>query len=299
MIHNQKLSGRGALFLAALIWGISFVLMDFTLASVPTLYILAIRFSGAAVILLIAGARGLKKLDRGYVGYGALMGVVLFLAYAFQTYGLERTTPGKNAFLTVFYCIIVPFLYWLVNKKRPDRYNITAAFIGLVGVGLISLDNRLTLGLGDGLTLICGLLFAVHIIVTHRALEGRSVVLLTMLQFAAAGILAGILALIFEPAPRSIPVNTIWMLAFMTVVSTALCLFLQVFGQKHTPPAQASVIMTFEAVFGAAASVLFCHERLTIQLCAGFVLTFSAVVISETKLRFLRRKRHENKEMIG
>ena len=144
------------MFLATMIWGISFVLMDFTLNSVPTLFILTIRFTGAAVILFFAGIRELKKLDWGTVGYGALMGCALFLAYTFQTYGLERTTPGKNAFLTAFYCIIVPFLYWILHKKRPDRYNITAAVIGLFGVGLISLDGRFTMGLGDGLTLICG-----------------------------------------------------------------------------------------------------------------------------------------------
>ncbi len=299
MIHNKKALGRGALFLAALIWGVSFVLMDVTLESVSTLYILAIRFSGAALIMLIAGIRELKKLDWRYVGGGVLMGVVLFLAYAFQTYGLERTTPGKNAFLTAVYCIIVPFLYWFVSKKKPDRFNISAAIVGLVGVGLISLNENLTLGLGDGLTLICGFLLAVHIIVTNKALEGRSVILLTMLQFAAAGIISGILAFIFEPAPINVPQGTVWMLVFMTVVSTALCIFLQVFGQKHTPPSQSSIIMTFEAVFGAASSVIFCSEVITGKLLAGFVLTFTAVFISETKLGFFsRRKRKPQKELI-
>jgi drug/metabolite transporter (DMT)-like permease len=297
--NSKKLLGRGALLLTTLIWGISFVLMDFTLDSVPVLYILAIRFIGAAVILLLASVRALRRLDWRTVGYGALMGTVLFLAYAVQTYGLARTTPGKNAFLTAFYCIIVPFLYWLVRHKRPDRYNISAAALGLIGVGLISLNNRLTLGLGDGLTLICGFFYAVHIIVTNRALEGRSVVLLTAVQFTAAGVLATVLAFIFEPMPTVIPVSTVWILVFLTVACTALCLFLQVFGQKHTPPSQAAVILTFESVFGAASSVLFANEILTPKLIAGFVLMFVAVFVSETKLSFFRRKKRiEQEEMI-
>ena len=285
------------MFLATMIWGVSFVLMDVTLNSVPTLFILTIRFTGAAAILFFAGIRELKKLDWGTVGYGAVMGVALFLAYAFQTYGLERTTPGKNAFLTAVYCIIVPFLCWLTYKKRPDRYNISAAVIGLLGVGLISLDGRLTPALGDALTLICGFFFAVHIIVTNKALLGRSVVLLSMVQFAVAGIISGVLAFIFEPVPRHIPMNTVCILAFMTVASTALCIFLQIFGQKHTPPAQTSVIMTFEAVFGAASSVIFSGEILTPKLTAGFILMFTAVIISETKLSFLKRVK-KKKELI-
>ncbi len=298
MIHNKKVLGRSAIFLATLIWGISFVLMDFTLDSVSTLYILAIRFSGAAVIMLLVGIPQLKKLNWGYVGGGVMMGIVLFLAYAFQTYGLDRTTPGKNAFLTAVYCIIVPFLYWFFNKKKPDRYNISAAFIGLIGVGLISLDSRLTLGLGDGLTLICGFFFALHIIIANKALNGRSVVLLSILQFATAGIISGVLAFIFEPVPTNIPVNTLWMLVFMTAASTALCTFLQVYGQKHTPPSQTSIIMTFEAVFGAASSVIFCNEVITPRLAFGFILTFTAVIISETKLNFFNKQKRK-KELVG
>lgn len=296
MTDNKKNLGRAALFLATLIWGISFVLMDFALNSVSTLYILAFRFLGAAVILLLAGVRTIKKLDWPTVGGGALMGVVLFTAYAIQTYGLMWTTPGKNAFLTASYCIIVPFLYWFINKKRPDRYNIMAAIIGLGGVGLISLSSNLQLGLGDGLTLICGFFFAVHIVVTNRAVGNRSVVLLTMIQFAVAGIIAAVLALIFEPVPQNVPVATIWNLIFMAVASTALCIFLQVYGQKHTPPSQASVIMTFEALFGAAASVVFCGEALSLKLGFGFLLSFAAFIISETKLGFLKKKRQ--REMI-
>lgn len=291
MTDKKKNLGRAALLLATLIWGISFVLMDLALNSISTLYILAFRFLGAAVILLIAGFRELKKLNWRYAGAGALMGTVLFTAYAFQTYGLTMTTPGKNAFLTAVYCIIVPFLYWFVNKKRPDRYNIMAAVVGLAGVGLISLNDNFQLGSGDALTLVCGFFYAVHIIVTNKAVENRSPALLTMLQFAAAGIIAGVLALIFEPAPQSIPPATILNLVFMAFASTALCIFLQVYGQKHTPPAQASVIMTFEALFGATASVIFCGEALSLRLGLGFLLSFAAFIISETKLGFLKKRK--------
>lgn len=291
MTDNKKNLGRAALFLATLIWGISFVLMDLTLENISTMYILAVRFCGAAVILLIVGFKELKKLDKRTLGGSVLMGVVLLAAYAFQTYGLKLTTPGKNAFLTSVYTIVVPFIYWLIIKKRPDRYNISAAVLCLCGVGLISLDGNLRVGLGDGLTLVCGLLYAVHIVLCGAIVENRSPVLVSMLQFAVAGILAAVCAFLFEPFPVHVPVRTIWALGFMTVMSTALCLSLQVFGQKHTPTSQASVIMAFEAVFGAAASVLMTGELLSFKLFCGFLLTFLAVIVSETKLDFLKRKK--------
>ena len=279
------------MLVATFLWGGSFVLIDFTLDNVSPLFIIAVRFLGAAVVVFFAGIRKLKMLDWRTVGYGALMGTVLFFAQAFATYGLERTTPGKNAFLTATYCIIVPFLCWILYNKKPDRYNISAAVVGLAGIGLISLDERLTMGLGDGLTLIGGFFFALHIIVTSKALESRSVVLLTMVQFAVTGIISAVLTLLYDPVPKSLPVNTIWMLVFLAVVSTALCILLQIYGQKYTPPSQAAIFLAFEAVFGTVFSILFRDEVLTLKLAAGFFLMFFAVIISETKLKGLRVNR--------
>jgi drug/metabolite transporter (DMT)-like permease len=287
----NSLLGRGALFLATIIWGVAFVLMDFTLGSVTTLYLLAFRFTGAAVIMLLVSFKSLKKIDRHYLRGGALMGLVLFLAYVIQTYGLTFTTPGKNAFLTASYCIMVPFIYWITNKIRPDRYNISAAFIGLIGVGLISVSQRLSVNTGDALTLVCAFFFAMHIVVSGRVVGGRNILLLCLIQFAVAGILSGVGAFLFEPFPQNVPASTMLMLVFLTVVATALCLLLQIFGQKHTPPSQTSVIMTFEAVFGILSSLIAGREMLSVKLVIGFMLTFTAVIISETKLKFLKRNK--------
>lgn len=290
MIQNKKLLGRSSLLLATLIWGLSFVLMDLALGTLQTMFILAIRFSGAAVIMLIIGCRELKKLDKKYIGGGVLMGVLLLTSYIFQTYGLAHTTPGKNAFLTSVYCIIVPFLAWFVEKKKPDRFNVIAAFVCVGGIGLISLKSDLSVGLGDGLTLVGGFFFAFHILACSHFIKGRSAILMSMIQFATAGILAWVGTLVFEPFPTSISLQAGLNLAFLTLMPTALCLFLQIFGQKHTPPSQAAIIMTLEAVFGVVASILLTGELMSFKLFCGFLLTFAAVIISETKLSFLRRK---------
>ena len=281
--------GRIALLSAAFLWGVSFVVMKNILTNVSTLYILAIRFCGAALILLPACIHKLKKLDRVYLRSGALMGGALLLGYVFQTYGLSLTTPGKNAFLTSAYCIIVPFLYWVFIKKKPDRYNVTAAVICIAGIGFISLDGGLSIGAGDVLTIICGFFYALHILVTAQAVAERDPVALAMIQFFIAGVIALICALIFESPPSGVGAADVLSLVFLTAVSTAGCLLMQVFGQKYTPPSQASVIMTFEAVFGALSSVVLFGELLTVRLAIGFALTFAAVIVSETKLNFLKK----------
>ena len=109
------------IILATIIWGSSFVVMKSSVDVLPTFWLLAIRFSFAALVLSLVFWKRWKVLDRQYLIGGAIMGFCLFVAYAFQTFGLARTTPGKNAFLTAVYCVIVPFLYWVIAKRRPDR----------------------------------------------------------------------------------------------------------------------------------------------------------------------------------
>ncbi len=291
MNNNKANLGRTCLILTTLIWGSSFVILKSALDSITPLWVLAIRFSGAAILMLIACLPRLKKLDKRYVTGGCLMGLCLAAAYILQTYGLVYTTPGKNAFLTTTYCILVPFLYWVISGKRPDKYNIIAALVCLVGVGFVCLGNDLSINIGDMLTILCGLFYGLHIIVTSRTAENRDPVLITMLQFATAAVVCFIGAVLFEPAPHDIGSGTWLSIAYMTFICTGLCYILQTVGQKYTPPSQTAVILTLESVFGSAISVILGVESLTFNIALGFFLIFIAIITSETKLDFLNKKR--------
>ncbi|NCB73983.1 MAG: DMT family transporter [Clostridia bacterium] len=292
--RKNAILGRAALLITTLIWGTSFVVLKNTISSanpVPTLYILAFRFSGAAVLLALVFVKQLKSLDKKYIINGIVLGALLFGGYTVQTYGLLYSTPSKNAFLTAAYCVLVPFIAWFIYKKRPDKYNVIATVVCLVGVGFVSLKNDKTVELGDLLTLCCSVFYAVHIVLTSKYIKGRSVALLTMVQFATAGVLSWISALATTPFPREMSAANVWSIIYLCVMCTAVCFLFQTFGQKHTPPSTAAIILTLESVFGAAFSVLINHEKLTPKLLSGFVLIFIAVIICETKLGFFKKRK--------
>ena len=176
------------LLLAALIWGSSFFVMKGAVDVIPTFYLLAIRFTGGAVLLGLVCWKRWRQFTPDYLWRGAVIGGFLFLAYSVQTFGLERTTPSKNAFLTAVYCVIVPFLYWAVARRRPDRYNILAAVLCVAGVGLVSLSGDLTVNAGDALTLCCAVFYASHIVAVAKVSPGKDIYLLTVFQFAFAAL---------------------------------------------------------------------------------------------------------------
>lgn len=282
--------GTAALFATTLIWASSFIILKKTLDTVPVMWVLALRFTGAAVILALFALPSLKKIDRTCVYYGVAMGVVLSAAYILQTFGLYYTTPGKNAFLTSTYCVLVPFLCWALYKKRPDGYNIAAAFLCIVGMALSSLNGDMSLGLGDGLTMLCGAFYALQIIVTDKAVHDRSVLHLTMIQFASAAVVCWVGVLFSGPFPVDAPASSWWSVVYMCVMCTCICFVLQAFGQRYTPPNTAAIILTLESVFGTILSMIFYHEQISLRVAAGFVLIFAAVLVSETKLAFLRKR---------
>jgi len=290
---QMKLIARLLILAATIIWGSTFFIMKDTLDTVDLQFLLAFRFTVAAVVLALVFWKRWKQVSAAYWWRGAVMGVLLYAAYTVQNLGLMGTTPGKNAFFTAVYCIIVPFLYWVVDKRlRPDRFNVLAALLCIVGIGFVSWDGGFALSLGDGLTLISGLLYACHIAATFRFTQGRDVFLLTVIQFGATAVCCWIGTGFTGGVPvGGLPARAWWVLIYLAVAATTLALLFQNVGQKYTSPSSAAVLLALEAPFGVLFSVVFTEERPTPFMYFGFLLIFVAVLCSETKFSFLRKKK--------
>ncbi len=294
-MEKRSLWSKLALLSASLIWGSSFFMMKNSVDVFPMFALLGIRFSIGCGLLCLIFMKRLKRVTPKTLWRGALLGLLLFLAYTLQTLGLMGTTPGKNAFLTAIYCIMVPFLFWLVSRRKPDIYNCLAGILCLLGIGLVSLQGDFTIGLGDGLTMLGGVMYAVHIVAVAIVSRDEDPVLLTLVQFGAAAVLSWGFSLPLETFPASIPVESWTGLIYLAVFATTAALLLQNVGQKYTHPAAASILLSLESVFGVIFSMIFYGEALTARLVAGFLLIFFSVIVSETKLKFLFKPAQEQK----
>lgn len=287
---NNAMGGRLALLTAAVIWGSSFIVMKDALADVPVFQLLAIRFTLGGLLLALLFRKRLIASGPAVLRHGAVCGVLLLAAYATQTYGLITTTPGTNAFLTAVYCVLVPFMAWGLYRKKPTAYNWAAAVMCIVGIGLISLSGDLSIGQGEALTLLSGVLYALHIMALSRYGESDDPISLTIAQFGFVAALSWCCTLLFEQG-ASFPAPAVWpQLLYLTVLATAVTLVCQSVGQSLTPPSQSAILLSLESVFGVLFSVLLGREELTLQLGCGFALIFVSVIVSETQLSFLRRK---------
>lgn len=282
------------IILATLIWGSSFVIVKDTTDVVSPAWILVVRFSLATLILAIVfvGKRGLY-FKREYVGYGALFGLLLFMAYYLQTLGITDTTPGKNAFLTGTYCVMVPFFAWGIVRKRPRVLNIVSAFMCIGGIGLVSLNAGLTMSFGDLLTLCCAVFYALHICFVSKFAEGRDIYVLTMWQFFFVAVFSLLFGAMFEAPPRweTLGMGTWASLLYLGIACTTLALLFQNMGQQKLPPSTASLLLSLESPFGVAFSVALGAEMLTLRMVCGFALIFGAILVSELMPSFLEKRK--------
>lgn len=298
---NERRRGvlsRLALFGAAIVWGSSFFVIKGAVDYLPPATLQAVRFSVGALVLGAIFWKKVKRLTGSDWLRGLLVGAFLGAASLVQNVGIQDTTPGKNAFLTCVYCIIVPFMFWGVRGERPQAKRFVAAVLCLAGIGLVSLTQRLTIGRGDLLTLAGGVLYACHIVSVATAGEDMDPVALSVMQFASAALFSWIYALTFEGSPASFDWSVWPQVMYLALASTTLGYLLQVVGQKNAPPAAASLILSLESVFGVLFSVLFYGEQMTGRLVLGFAVIFLSVLISETDLTALpvfrrRGKGHE------
>ncbi|TAH64367.1 MAG: EamA family transporter [Anaerolineaceae bacterium] len=284
-----KTASKIALFGASIIWGSSFLVVKSSMDSMQPHTLLAIRFTIGSLLLCAIFYKRLKLLNKDYLISGGILGAFLFIAYSIQTIGIIGTTPGKNAFLTAIYCVIVPYLYWIVNKKKPDKYNIIAAILCLTGIGFVSLNSDLRIQYGDAFSLISGFFYAAHMVAISKLAKDRDPVLLTIVQFIYTAIISWVVTLLFEDLPKTFSPNAIGELLYLAIFATAIALLLQNIGQKYTKPAQASIILSLEAVFGVIFSVIFFKEEISPKLFIGFLFIFIAILTSETKWSFLKK----------
>lgn len=296
----RTLSSFG-LLATALIWGFAFVIVKNSLDLIPPIYMLAFRFTIASAALALVLVKRLRHITKADIKSGAVLGAFLFFAYAVQTVGCQYTTAGKNAFLTTIYVIIVPFLHWLINRKRPDRYAVIGAFTAIVGIGLLSLQGEGGIQIGDLLTLLCGFGFAIHIVYIDKYTEKQDPVILTLLQLSFAALFSWILAPVIDggfPAEAIRP-QIITSMLYLGLLSTLLGFLLQNVCQKYTAPSTASLLLSFESVFGVLFSAIFLQEQMTPRMLTGCLLMFVAVLLVETHFSFItnhfkRRIHHEH-----
>ena len=287
---SRQLKADIALGLCTLLWGATFVVVKDALAYASVFAFMAVRFVLAALLMAVIYHKALRRLTGVEVWAGVQIGFLMFAGYAFQTFGLTRTTPSKAAFITGSGVVLVPVLMALFWGRRINRWVWAGALAALVGLYYLTVPTAgfTELNTGDLLVFVCAVIFALHIIFVGRYSPYHSVGALSFLQVATTALLT-LLVLPVAVLTGWEPLRLAWkgeLLAAVlvtAVLATAVAFSVQVWAQQSTTATHTAILFSLEPVFAALTSYAVLGERLGARALLGAGLILVGILLAELK----------------
>lgn len=269
-----------ALIAVCALWGYTFVVIKDALELMPPFLYLGIRFAlGAAALALIGGLRGLRKDE---LRAGTILGLVLAAGYAFQETGLQYTSVSNAGFITGLFVVLTPVVGAVALRRLPSKPALAGVALATVGIVLLAMPERFALNKGDGLELLCALLFAVHIFLLGRLTTGMSALRLATVQLGVTALLCTAISIPVERTGFDIGDGFLWYVLLLTGIGgSAVAFFVQTRAQQHISPTRTAIILAAEPVFAGISGALFAGDRIGARGFAGALLIMAAIVVAD------------------
>ena len=291
----NKTKNTFLLLLTAFIWGVAFVAQSVGMDYVGPLTFNASRFIIGAIFLIpcITFLDKLKEKEnqaacknipaapqnkKVLITGGICCGIAIAAASALQQYGIAYTTVGKAGFITALYIVIVPIL-GIFLKRKPRLIIWFSVLLALVGLYFLCMTDSLSFSKGDTLVLLCAFVFSLHIMIIDHFSPMVDGVRMSCIQFAVAGVLCGIPALIFEHPTFSSLIAAWAPILYAGILSCGVAYTLQIVAQKNYDPTVASLLLSLESVFSVLAGWVILHQALSPREIFGCVLVFIAIIL--------------------
>ena len=287
MERNRKVEVVASIILAvvALVWGTTYAVIKDTLSVVQPFSLMMFRFVFSALILSLMYLKKFKTIKSVDLKRGVIIGIFMFLAFYFLIVSIRFTTASKFSFIVGAYVLIVPFLSWVINKTKLDRYAIVGAILATIGLAFLTMERGAVFNLWDLVAGCCSFFFAAHMIAIEKYSGDSDPILLTIIQFITTAVLFIILTGIKEGYDFTVLPEIKWTLGYLVIISTIIPFAIQNIVQRYISSTSTALILTLQSAFGSIFAVYYLDERMTKQMIIGCLLIFIAIVFQETKLK--------------
>jgi drug/metabolite transporter (DMT)-like permease len=285
---DRKLRADLGLMFCSLIWGVSFVVVKYALAHISVFLFLAVRFSIAAILMVLLRPQLLAQIESQEIFAGMRLAFFMFAGYCFQTAGLQCTTASKSGFVTGSSVVLVPLLLGIFWGRRLTPWIYGGAFAALIGLYFLTVpeEGLRYLNRGDVLTFVAAGFYAIHIILVGEYTQEHSVSALSLIQVAGCALMAwpltGVVAAIhWQPVRFEWGWPLILAITVCAVFATAVAFTVQLWAQQFTSPGHAAILFALEPVFAVVTSYFVLQERLSARSMKGAGLVVAGILIAE------------------
>ena len=273
----------------AIVWGITFLMVQDAINTTPVYAFLFFRFAIASVLMFFIAYKFLNKINKKTIFYGIVLGILLFSAFATQTFGLTYTKSSIVAFITGLNVICVPFLAYFIFKDHIKKNVLIATIVAVLGLYFLTMSGSLTIGTGEFLTLMCAVLFALQIIYTGKFSKEVNVFLLVLFQLITVAVLSLLFSLSLDDVTFNLSYDYPFFKAVLitAIFATVYAFLIQTYMQQFTTATKTAIIFTMEPVSASIFAYLAVGEALTNIQISGAILIIIATLIAEVKFKTL------------
>ncbi len=289
---DRKILYMGLLLSVTFFWGVTFPVVKVALGYIGPGPFLALRFLAATIMLAFFVRRGKGFLAPSNIKHGMVAGFLLFIGYYFQTVGLEYTSAAASGIITGAYVVILPLMSYLYLKTKVSRMDLFASIIAFGGLILMSLGSLSNLGteLGDLLTLICAVGYAVQIAYVSKHSRNINSSTFTFYQIAAVTIFSTI-SIPFTPGGLgTINLYVVFAIIFTAIFGSVFGYYVSTVALIYVEPTAAGIIFVAEPIFAAIAAVILAHEHLGIYVILGGAVMIMAMFLTSLD-KYLKGRR--------
>ena len=299
MLSNKvkELGADFLLLMVAIAWGSTFFVVQAAVNETPVYTFIFWRFFLAGLLMTAISFKQLRYLNRDVLKAGTLLGLFMFLGYAFQTFALTYTYSSTVGFITGLNVIIVPFISYLIFKHKASMFSSLGAIIASVGLYFLTLNSEIGFSLGELYAFICAIMFALHIVFTGYLSRKHNVYLLVSIQFLMVALCSLIGGFVLEGSivPPRIDGLFINAIAITVIFATIFAFWVQTAMQRFTTAAKTAIIFTMEPVSAGIFGYYFANELLTFSQICGAVMILGGILIAELGSYYMERyKRRKN-----
>ena len=293
-MNNQKMLYMGLILLVTFFWGVTFPLIKIALEYISPVVFLALRFSVSAIMLVPFILKSRRLLERRIARIGITAGIFLFLGYYFQTVGLEYTTAANSGIITGIYVVLLPFISFAYLKIRASKLDVVASALAFAGLFIMSASSlalkNSTVDLGDILTVICGVAYAVQIAYVSKYSGGLDSTVFTFYQILTVAVLSAVFIPTYSTALLTLNTMVVFVIVFTALFGGVLAYFITTKALIYVEPTSAGIIFVGEPIFAAISAVIIGGEVLgPLTIMGGSVMVFAMLLTSVDK--YLSRRR--------
>jgi len=276
--------------LTAMVWGVTFEMVQGALRDAPPLIFAAFRFGIGCLFGILYYIFIVKKKISDITALefkgGLICGVVLCFGYAFQNFGLwentlyAESTPSNSAFITSISVILVPAFLFLLNIQKVSYKIWFIIALAVLGLFILLNPSRGVNG-GDIVTFGCAISFAIHIILQDIYLrKGVELLKFFIIQVLFVSLFSFVCSILIQENSIIFSNEVVLALLVTGILATFVAFILMLWSQTILSATETGILLSLEPLFAALYSVFFMHKNLGLNSWIGGFIIIVAVMSS-------------------